>query len=56
MLRIQLTDYKVYKFMLPNAMTGTTCDELNPQVLGARANGDAIIPSFDGGIHYCNIS
>ncbi len=37
-------------------MTGTACDALNPQVLGARANGDAIIPGFDDGVHYCNIS
>lgn len=31
-------------------------DVFNPQVVGTRANGDAIIPSFDGGVNYCNIT
>ena len=55
-MTIKLGDYKIHKFILPNAVTRATCDTLDPQVLGARANGDAIITCFDGGVHYCNIS
>ena len=31
-------------------MARATNNVLNAQVLGARANGDAVVPGFDGGV------
>lgn len=36
-------------------MARTTCHAFNPQVLGAGADGDAIVPGSYGGVEDCYI-
>ena len=42
--------------LLPYAMARAAFHALNPQVLRAGADGDAIVPSSDGSVEDCDVS